>query len=115
MSVIFAYKITILAPVTYFATYLEFTIFIIGSILTLGDDYSLRLKIINIQTAQIMNQRMYTVRPDNVLLSLANQPTERPIVANEPRNETSQQVIMSDVNIKNNNTTTIHGYVNRPN
>ena len=87
-----------------------------GSILPLGNNYSLGLRIINVQTAQIMGQRMYTVRTDNMLLSLLNSPIERPVVANEPKNETPQNVIMGDVNITNNNTTTIHGdvHVNMP-
>ena len=90
---------------------------ITGSILPLGNNYSLGLKIINVQTAQIMGQRMYNVKPDSVLLSLVNSPS-RPEVANEQRNETPpQQVIMGDVNITNDNTTTIHGdvHINKPN
>jgi len=88
-----------------------------GSILPLGDNYSFGLKILNIQTAQIMGQRMYTIKPDNVLLSLVN-PSQKTEVSNKQINETQpQQVIMGDVNIINNSNTTIHGdvYINRPN
>ena len=89
---------------------------ITGSIMPLGNNYSLGLKIINVQTAQIMGQRMYTVRSDIVLLSLLNPSVEKPVVVDEPRNDTPQQVIMGDVNITNNTTTTIHGdvHVNMP-
>jgi len=82
-----------------------------GSILPLGNDYSLRLKIIDVQTAQIIGTRIYTVKPDTVLLSLLKSQD------GEPKNEIPQNVIMGDVNIINNNTTTIQGdvYVNMPN
>ena len=91
-----------------------------GSIMPLGDNYSLRLKITDIQSAQIMGTRIFTVRPDNVLLSLINSPANREEVVSQPREEqrreTPQQVFMGDVNITNNTTTTIHGdvYVNMP-
>lgn len=80
-----------------------------GSILPFGNDYSLRLKITDIQTAQIIGTRIFTVKPDNVLLSLLKSPVEEPKVA-------QQTVIMGDINITNNNTTTIQGdvYVNMP-
>ena len=69
----------------------------------------LRLKIADVQTAQIIGTKIYTVKPDNVLLSLLKPPVEEPKVA-------QQTVIMDDVNITNNNTTTIQGdvYVNMP-
>ena len=86
-----------------------------GSILPLGNNYSLGLKITNVQTAQIIGQKIYTIKPDNILLSLINPPLES-VVANEQGTETPQNVIMGDVNITNNNTTTIHGdvHVNMP-
>jgi hypothetical protein len=86
-------------------------IIVTGSILPLGNNYSLRLKITDVQTAQIIGTRIFTVRPDNVLLSLTRPPVE------EPERRPQQTVIMGDVNITNNNTTTIQGdvYVNMPN
>jgi hypothetical protein len=83
---------------------------ITGSILPLGDNYSLRLKITDVQTAQIIGTRIYTVRQDTVLISLLDTPFE------EPKKETQQTIINGDVNIINNNTTTIQGdvYVNMP-
>jgi hypothetical protein len=51
-------------------------IIITGSIMPLGDNYSLRLKITNVETAQIIGTQMYSVRPDNVLLSLLNSPDQ---------------------------------------
>jgi hypothetical protein len=80
-----------------------------GSILPFGSDYSLRLKITDVQTAQIIGTRIFTVKPDNVLLSLLKPTVEEPKIA-------QQTVIMGDINITNNNTTTIQGdvYVNMP-
>ena len=80
---------------------------ITGSIIPLGNNYSLQIKITDVQTAQILGTRIF-VKPDNTLLSLVNPPTQ-PL-------ETPQQVIMGDVNITNNNTTTIFGdvHINRP-
>jgi len=83
---------------------------ITGSILPFGNDYSLRLKITDVQTAQIIGTRIFTVKPDNVLLSLLKSPVDEAKI-------TKQTVIMGDINITNNNTTTIQGdvYVNMPN
>jgi len=80
-----------------------------GSILPFGSDYSLRLKITDVQSAQIISTKLYTVKPDNVLLSLLKSPVEEPKIA-------KQTVIMGDINITNNNTTTIQGdvYINMP-
>jgi len=80
-----------------------------GSILPFGNDYSLRLKITDVQTAQIIGTRIFTVKPDDVLLSLLKSPVNEPKIA-------QQTVIMGDMNITNNNTTTIQGdvYVNMP-
>ena len=63
----------------------------------------------------------YTVRPDDILLSLLNSPAEKQAeiaveTSAEPKKETPQQVHIDNVNITNNNTTTINGdaYVNMP-
>ena len=91
-----------------------------GSILPFGSDYSLRLKIIDVKTAQIIGTRIFTIRTDTVLLSLLRPPPLEPkpavVAVPEPKKETPQTVIMGDVNITNNNTTTIHGdvYINAP-
>ena len=89
-------------------------IIITGSIMPLGDNYSLRLKITNVETAQIIGTQIYTVKPDNVLLSLLNSPDQN---TDKTAGETQKQVHIDNVNITNNNTTTINGdvYVNRPN
>jgi hypothetical protein len=80
-----------------------------GSILPFGSDYSFRLKVTDVQTAQIIGTRIFIVKPDNVLLSLLKSPVEEPKIAR-------QTVIIGDINITNNNTTTIQGdvYVNMP-
>ena len=87
----------------------------------MGNNYSLRLKITDVQTAQITGTRIYTIRPDDVLLSLLHPPTN--VSTEPPKNETpvdnngrQTTVIQGDVNITNNNTTTIQGdvYVNMP-
>jgi PBP1b-binding outer membrane lipoprotein LpoB len=87
---------------------------ITGSVLPLGNNHSLSLKITDVQTAQIMGTRIYTITPDNVLLSLVTPPANRPETPADPA--APQQVIMGDVNITNNTTTTIHGdvFVNMP-
>jgi hypothetical protein len=96
-------------------------IIVTGAITPLGNNYSLRLKITDVQTAQIIGTRMYTIQPDDVLLSLLNTPDN--VTAESPKNETPAEnntkqttVIQGDVNITNNNTTTIQGdvYVNMP-
>ena len=89
-------------------------IIVTGSIMPLGDNYSLRLKITNVETAQIIGTQIYTVKPDNVLLSLLNSPDQN---TDKTAGETQKQVHIDNVNITNNNTTTINGdvYVNRPN
>ena len=92
-------------------------IIVTGSIMPLGDNYSLRLKITNVETAQIIGTQIYTVKPDNVLLSLLNSPDQKTDeIAAETRNETQKQVHIDNVNITNNNTTTINGdvYINKP-
>ena len=88
-------------------------IIVTGSIMPLGDNYSLRLKVTNVETAQIIGTQMYTVKPDNVLISLLNSPDQN---TDETADETKKQVHIDNVNITNNNTTTINGdvYINRP-
>jgi TolB-like protein len=85
-------------------------VIVTGAIVPLGNNYSLRIKITNVQTAQIIGTQIYTIKPDNVLLSLLNPQIE------ESKPVTPQTVIQGDVNITNNNTTTIQGdvYVNMP-
>ncbi|MDR2019310.1 MAG: hypothetical protein LBQ14_00925, partial [Treponema sp.] len=81
----------------------------------LGGNYSLRLKITNVETAQITGTQIYTVVPDNALISLLQVPAQ-----NETSPETEktppQQVINGDINITTNNNTTINGdvYINKP-
>jgi TolB-like protein len=85
-----------------------------GSMLPLGDKYSLRLKVINVETAQIMGTKIFQIKTDNTLTALLEmQKDEIPAENNEKQNT----VIHGDVNITNNNTTTIQGdvYVNMPN
>jgi len=84
---------------------------ITGSMLPIGNNYSLRLKITNVRTAQIIGTQMYTIQPDIVLVSLLNSPDQ-----NNDETETQTQVHIDNVNITNNNTTTINGdaYVNMP-
>jgi len=91
---------------------------ITGAITPLGENYSLRIKIINIETTQIIGTQIFIIKPDNVLLSLLNTPneiTEEPAVR-QINNTPAQQVNIENVNIINNNTTTIQGdvYVNMP-
>ena len=85
-------------------------IIVTGSILPLGNNYSLRIKLTEVQTAQIIGTKIFTVKPDSVLISLLKKSEE------EQKNKDQQTVIMGDVNITNNNTTTIQGdvYVNMP-
>ena len=81
---------------------------ITGSVFSVGDNYSFRIKVLNVQTAQIVGTRMYTIKPDKVLISLLNQPVDN--------KDDNQKVHIDNFNITNNNTTTIHGdvYVNMP-
>jgi TolB-like protein len=85
-----------------------------GSILQLGDKYSLRLKAINVKTAQIMGTKIFQINMDNTLMTLLETQKEELLAEN---NEKQSTVIHGDINITNNNTTTIQGdvYVNMPN
>ena len=101
-----------------------------GSILPLGDDYSFRIKVINVETAQNIGTRIYNVIPDRVLLALLEPPKEElpkitaddnllpndEKLVNYTENKTPQTVIQGDINITNNNTTNIQGdvYINIP-
>jgi TolB-like protein len=83
---------------------------ITGSLLPLGDAYSLRIKAIHVETGQIAGTQRYQIRKDRALLALLEQPT--PAV----KQEAPQTVIQGDVNITNNNITTINGdvHINMP-
>jgi TolB-like protein len=86
-----------------------------GSILPLGQKYSLKLKVTNIETAQIIGAKIYQVKIDDTLIALIETQTNETVVQEE---ETElKNVINGDINIINNNTTTIQGdvYVNMPN
>jgi TolB-like protein len=80
---------------------------ITGSILPLGEKYFLRLKIINVETAQIVGTKIYQISKDNTLIALLEILREQLEV--KPAKNTPQTVI--------NNTTTINGdvYINNPN
>jgi len=86
---------------------------ITGSILPLGDKYSLRFKVINVETAQIIGTTIFQVIFDKTLTALLEPPKDEKPLQN---NEKPTTVIQGDVNITNNNNTTIQGdvYVNMP-
>jgi hypothetical protein len=70
-----------------------------------------------VETAQITGTIIYHVNPDNVLISLLNSPSEKQkIVADELPQEIPPETNTGNVNITNNNTTTINGdvYINKP-
>jgi len=81
--------------------------------LPLGDKYALRLKVINVETAQIIGTNILQVKSDRTLTALLEPPKDETPVQN---NEKQTTVIQGDVNITNNNNTTIQGdvYVNMP-
>jgi TolB-like protein len=85
---------------------------ITGSILPLEDKYSFRIKIIAVETAQITGVKIFQISNTAAITALIppSPPTEKP-----PENR-PQTVIQGDVNITNNNTTTINGdvYINKP-
>jgi TolB-like protein len=85
-----------------------------GSMLPLGDKYSLRLKVINVETAQIMGTKIFQINTDSTLTALLETQKDEIPAENDAKQST---VIHGDINITNNNTTTIHGdvYVNIPN
>jgi hypothetical protein len=90
-----------------------------GSMTPLGNDYSLRLKIANVETAQIIGTQIYKVSSDNVLLSLVKESVAKPAqneTSPKPEKPPQQQIINGDINITTNNNTTINGdvYINKP-
>ena len=84
-----------------------------GSMLPLGDKYSLRLKVINVETAQIMGTNIFHINTDNTLMALLVTQNEETLAKDNAKQST---IIHGDINITNNNTTTIQGdvYVNIP-
>jgi len=87
---------------------------IVGSMLPLGDTYSLRLKILNVETAQVLGNRMYQVKSDETLLALLTVDEQTsPVVSKE---EPQTVINNNNVIITNNNETTINGdvYINAP-
>jgi len=91
-----------------------------GSMLPLGDRYSLKLKVINVETAQVAGNIMYQVKTDETLLALLKidtQNTPTAVTKDERKQEQPKTIINNNtVNITNNNETTIHGdvYINAP-
>jgi curli biogenesis system outer membrane secretion channel CsgG len=90
-------------------------VIITGSLMEAGSRYSLRLKAIDVETAQILGTRIYPVERDQTLAALLMPPpqtTKVPVKEEQPK----QTVIQGDVNITTNNNTTINGdvYVNKP-
>jgi hypothetical protein len=94
-------------------------VIITGAITETGSNYSLRLKAIDVETAQIVGTRIFSVEPDHTLTALLKPPAPIPInTPPQPKAPQSppQTVINGNVNITNNNNTTITGdvYVNKP-
>jgi hypothetical protein len=84
-----------------------------------GSRYSLRLKAVDVETAQILGTRIYPVERDQTLIALLTPPLPIAKPKEEvplPKNTSPQTVINGDVNITTNNDTTINGdvYVNMP-
>ncbi|MDR1250699.1 MAG: CsgG/HfaB family protein [Treponema sp.] len=96
-------------------------VIITGAVTETGDNsYSLRLKAIDVKTAQIAGTRIFSVERDQTLTALLKPPVTTPrnnLPSTEIPQRPAQTVINGDVNITNNNTTTINGdvYVNKPN
>jgi hypothetical protein len=90
-------------------------VIITGSLMETGGFYSLRVKALDVKTAQILGTRIYRVAPDRTLTALLT-PPEPAKTDPPPQKAPSQTVINGDLNIINNNTTTINGdvYVNKP-
>jgi TolB-like protein len=89
-----------------------------GSVLPLGNKYSFRIKIIDAETAQNYGTKMFQFIQDGTILALLEPPVlQEPVKQESAKQENSQKpIINGDVNITNNNTTTINGdvYVNMP-
>jgi TolB-like protein len=95
-------------------------VIITGAIMETGSRYSLRLKAIDVETAQILGTRIYQVEPDQTLTALLTplpQTSKTPVKEEQTKEQPKQTVIQGDVNITTNNNTTINGdvYVNTPN
>jgi hypothetical protein len=94
-------------------------VIITGAIMEMGDKYSLRLKALAVETAQILGTRIYQVKADQTLTALLKPPPQNAEVLTKtetPPEPPKQPVIQGDVNITTNNNTTINGdvYVNVP-
>ncbi|MDR2479598.1 MAG: CsgG/HfaB family protein [Treponema sp.] len=94
-------------------------VIITGSLMETGSRYSLRLKAIDVETAQILGTRIYPVERDQTLIALLTPPPPLAKPKEEvppPKNIPPQTVINGDINITTNNNTTINGdvYVNKP-
>jgi TolB-like protein len=94
-------------------------VIITGSLMETGSRYSLRLKAIDVETAEILGTRIYPVERDQTLAALLMPPpqtTKVPVKEEQPKEQPKQTVIQGDVNITTNNNTTINGdvYVNKP-
>ena len=70
-----------------------------------------------VETAQIIGTQIYQVTSDRIIMTLLELPREETAKTESPQaNNSPQTVIQGDINIINNNTTTIQGdvYVNIP-
>jgi TolB-like protein len=88
-------------------------IIITGTLAQAGDLYVLRLKALDVETAEVLGMRIFQIQPDSTLLMLSAPPAAK---TEEKKEAAPQQIINGDINITNNNTTTINGdvYVNKP-
>jgi TolB-like protein len=94
-------------------------VIITGSLLETGNRYTLRIKAIDVETAEILGTRVYPVERDQMLVALLTPPpqtTKVPVKEEQPKEQPKQTVIQGDVNITTNNNTTINDdvYVNKP-
>jgi TolB-like protein len=94
---------------------------ITGSIVSIGNKYSLRIKILDVESAENIGTKIYQFNQDQTLvalLKLDEQSKIDPVEKNIPANQEQprQNIINGDINIINNNTTTINGdvFVNMP-
>jgi TolB-like protein len=92
-------------------------VIISGSLMEAGGFYSLRLKVLDVKTAQILGTRMYRIGQDRTLTALLTPTAPGPVKTEQPQQTPPQTVINGDINITNNNNTTINGdvYINKPN
>jgi TolB-like protein len=94
-------------------------VIITGSLLETGNRYTLRIKAIDVETAEILGTRIYLVERDQTLMALLNPSSQTknvPVKEEQSKEQPKQTVIQGDVNITTNNNTTINGdvYVNKP-